>query len=380
MKRSTFFLGAGIVSLPLIYRRRYQTRFPLKAESNIEDDLSQSIYWQSLPIDWVKENEYYEKMVSQVQTYLEDHLRAGRINSHGQPLAYNVYSLDNPVASVVIVHGFNEFKEKYQELIYYLLQANIEVFIYDQRGHGQSRQAPLNTQISVQSFEEYQMDLSSFIDQVVIPQAHSSYRVLLSHSMGGAVSLNYLENHSQVFHRAIFNSPMFRINFGRLEETYVALLAQGMVGMGLGRVYIPGTRPLKLKGMDRLLDFAQLSRSIPRTAYATALNHHLHEPITQGGSYQWLQAAMDCDRRILDPAQLKEVDLPVMLIRAEKDQIIDNKGIYTVGEALENVNQWLVPEGEHENFMDLDSYFLPLVGEIIAFITQDNRRDRAIKF
>ena len=89
---------------------------------------------------------------------------------------------------------------------------------------------------------------------------------------------------------------------------------------------------------------------------------------------------MDCDRRILDPAQLKEVDLPVMLIRAEKDQIIDNKGIYTVSEALENVNQWLVPEGEHENFMDLDSYFLPLVGEIIAFITQDNRRDRAIKF
>ena len=96
----------------------------------------------------IQENEYLDTMKNEVEPYLKAHCRDGYIpgaediyhekNGIIGKIHVKRYLADDPKGVVVISHGFTEGAPKYEEMIYYFLQAGYHVYMPEHMGHGQS--------------------------------------------------------------------------------------------------------------------------------------------------------------------------------------------------------------------------------------------------
>src|SRR5699024_11300300 len=82
---------------------------------------------------WIDEEHYEREMNIIARPYIEQFEHAGEIPVGDVALSYLFYLKNSSRPTVFIVHGFNEYKEKYYEVVYYLLQLDYNVLIYDAR-------------------------------------------------------------------------------------------------------------------------------------------------------------------------------------------------------------------------------------------------------
>lgn len=118
---------------------------------------------------------------------------------------YKKYVLPNSKGNIVISHGFTEYVEKYNELIYYFLQEGYSVFIAEHRGHGRSGHLGKvdSTQVNVEDNEYYILDLKTFIDSVVKPNSKDKKLFLFGHSMVGGIAAKFAEEYPNYFSAVI---------------------------------------------------------------------------------------------------------------------------------------------------------------------------------
>ena len=91
--------------------------------------------------------------------------------------------------TVCVFSGRGEFIEKYFETVRELRRRGFAVATMDWRGQGHSsRQLPDPRKGHVESFSEFEIDVETFMQQVVLPDCPPPY-FALAHSMGGAVLL-----------------------------------------------------------------------------------------------------------------------------------------------------------------------------------------------
>lgn len=127
---------------------------------------------------------------------------------------YEYFLAEKSRGSVVMLHGMSEFTRKHYELAYYLLQQGYSVFLYDQRGHGRSERLTDQLDlIHVDRFFDFVEDLQLFLQNIVLPVAARPLH-LYGHSMGGAVAIEYLAAHPDIFQKAILSSPLFEPQVG----------------------------------------------------------------------------------------------------------------------------------------------------------------------
>ena len=107
------------------------------------------------------------------------------------------WSIPNPKAELLIIHGYLEHSNRYIEFAQYLCHNyNVNVTAYDIRGHGKSS----GTKAYVDNFSKYHDDLESVLE--TLPSSSSSStngtsddsvpRFLLCHSNGGLFTLDYM--------------------------------------------------------------------------------------------------------------------------------------------------------------------------------------------
>lgn len=111
-------------------------------------------------------------------------------NKDEQDLFIHHWSVSDPIAQLVIAHGFAEHGYRYEHVARALNEANIEVYSYDHRGHGKSG----GLQSYVHRFIDYTDDLSSVL-QAYKPTGIPQF--LFGHSMGGLISVNYCVNYAE---------------------------------------------------------------------------------------------------------------------------------------------------------------------------------------
>lgn len=118
---------------------------------------------------------------------------------------YKKYVLPNSKGNIVISHGFTEYVEKYNELIYYFLKEGYSVFIAEHRGHGRSGHLGKvdSTQVNVEDNEYYILDLKTFIDSVVKPNSKDKKLFLFGHSMVGGIAAKFAEEYPNYFSAVI---------------------------------------------------------------------------------------------------------------------------------------------------------------------------------
>ena len=81
-------------------------------------------------------------------------------NAAGGLNYYCSYIPKNPIANVVICHGFCEFAEKYDEVVEAFLKKGYAVYLPEHRGHGYSqRECSDWDKVYIRSYDDYVQDL-----------------------------------------------------------------------------------------------------------------------------------------------------------------------------------------------------------------------------
>jgi lysophospholipase len=136
----------------------------------------------------------------------ESDKKTGYIKSKDQtPIFYRHYSLKNPKATVLLIHGFGEHSGRYAHVIESLRQAGFEVFCIDFRGHGHSR----GHRGDVEAFERYEEDVLAALQHIKATQTGKIF--VVAHSMGALVSLRLAAKIGTKIDGMVLSCPLFAL-------------------------------------------------------------------------------------------------------------------------------------------------------------------------
>jgi lysophospholipase len=143
-------------------------------------------------------------------------------------------------ATVLILPGRTEYADKYAPVAAELARAGFAAAAIDWRGQGLAdRLLPDPLKGHVGRFDDYQSDLDACLRALESRAAHDlpARRVMLAHSMGGAIGLRALIRGAGGFECAVFSAPMWglRLAGGAAAVALIAVSAR----LGLATRYCP---------------------------------------------------------------------------------------------------------------------------------------------
>src|SRR5262249_55912401 len=141
--------------------------------------------------------------------------------------------------TLCLFHGRAEFIEKYFEVIEDARARGLAVATLDWRGQGLSQHALRDRRKGyVTDFSEYEIDLDTFMKEVVLPDCPPPF-FALGHSMGASILIRAAYRNRRWFDRVVLSAPMVDLNIAGLPRLARATV-RFMRVMGTGTSYIPG--------------------------------------------------------------------------------------------------------------------------------------------
>ncbi|MDO5516555.1 MAG: alpha/beta hydrolase [Clostridium sp.] len=314
---------------------------------------------------YISEENYEEDMHRLSEPYIKKHKKSGYIKGIGNlDIYYEKYIAESPKGNIVICHGFGEFTEKYNELIYYFLKEGYSVFIIEHRGNGRSKRlGGDNCQISVERFDNYIEDFRTFIDTVVIPESNGKNLLLFAHSMGGGIASAFIEKYPEYFKGAVMSSPMHEINTGKYPKIVASTLSAFLTAVGKGNQYLPGQKPYT--GVRKFPSRSTSSEHRYNYQYNLIKNNKPYQ--TGGSSAKWYCEALKATRKIVTPKNAGRVAIPVMILQAELDTHVIPRGHYRFAKNAGNCRVVIVRGSKHESYYENDNITFHVIDKIMDF-------------
>ena len=268
----------------------------------------------------VREENYADEMKNKVLPYINERrevLCAGR--SPGETLYCLHYSPENPRAAVVISHGFTETTAKYAEMVYYFLNADYAVYVYDHCGHGLSyRLTGDPAKVHIDSYKRYVNDLL-FIAHTAKNTYPDLPLYLFGHSMGGGIAASAGALEPSLFARIVLSAPMIRPATGNFPWPLTRIICRVFVCIGKGKDYAPGQHPYD--GKDNFEGSASTSKA--RYDYYNAIRKADEKLQMNGATYGWLFAGVQMNT-YLQTKGWKRITAPVLVFQAENEEFVIN--------------------------------------------------------
>lgn len=205
------------------------------------------------------------------------------------------YTNANPVAEIVLAHGFGEHSGRYSALIGHLGLHNYAVTVYDHRGHGKSE----GLKGHVERFSDYVDDLDLFISRARA-QGPSRRLFVIGHSMGGLIALAYAASHPERVDGMVISAPL-------LGVAAPIPLAKLMIGR-MAAWWMPRLR------LHNGLDPSHLSRS-PEVAPAYTADPLVNFRV----SARWFAEATKTMSEVMEAAP--RIRLPMLILQGSGDRI-----------------------------------------------------------
>ncbi|MGI5949634.1 alpha/beta fold hydrolase [Peptoniphilus sp.] len=119
----------------------------------------------------------------------------------------NLYEAEEPKAIVQIIHGALEHKERYIEMINYLLKSGYSCFISDNRGHGKSTSCdyPLGY---FKNYNEVVMD-NFLINEYLRNKYPGKEIYIFSHSLGSIFARIFLQDFDDKIDKLVMSGPPY---------------------------------------------------------------------------------------------------------------------------------------------------------------------------
>jgi lysophospholipase len=278
----------------------------------------------------------------------------------GVPIYYKVFIQKNmEKGAILISSGRTEAALKYKEVIYDLYNNGYSVYIHDHRGQGLSGRMAEDSEMGyVDDFQYYIDDMKIFYDDVISAEKHNKI-FLLSHSLGGAVAMSYIEQYPTDFIAAAFSSPMLGFDW------YICPLAK--ILSGKTPKYAPGQGPYS----DDSTKFESNSVTGSKERYylKIAENNRAPESRLGGVSVQWLKESCKQIKTIFK--NVEAIEIPVLIFTADNESVVNPKAydkFYTKARRLEKeCSIYPVNNAQHELLMEKDAARTEVLSEIFKF-------------
>ena len=282
-------------------------------------------------------------------------------NSRGQTLRFGMVLPPGgkPEAIVVGLQGLREFAEKYFEVSHDMLARNMGFFMMDWHGQGESQRYLANPQKRhSDGFDNDVADLHEFIESHVKPalaerQMAGVPLVMLAHSMGSNIGMRYLHRHPDAFACAAFSAPFTGIYALRNLSTWASLRLTASFKRVMGECYVTGGHDWKTgeRGISGKSDFSHDPARDDLHAF-----WYERQPSLQTGhvTFGWVHEANLSCARLQDPAILKDINTPCLLVPAGQEVIVDNKTTRHAAAHMPNAKFLELQEAKHEILMERD--------------------------
>ncbi|MFN8846068.1 MAG: lysophospholipase [Bdellovibrionales bacterium] len=246
-------------------------------------------------------------------------------------LFYQSWTQPHPKARIVLTHGQGEHSDCYGRLIQYFESKNIDFYSYDLRGHGKSE----GLRGYAADFHDYVKDTLIFYDLIRKKVGTKVPLIALGHSMGGLIqTLALLEGEQNKFTSQILSAPLFgvAVKVPVIKDKAARWLHQLMPKLTLGNE----------------IDYSMLSRD-PDVIREYEKDYLRHNRISSG-------VYLGFTREFETVAQrAQEIQLPTMMVVAERDPVIDSLACENFFEKISSTNKRIRiygQESKHELFND----------------------------
>jgi lysophospholipase len=267
--------------------------------------------------------------------------------------------------TVCLFQGRSEFIEKYFETVRDLRARGFAVATFDWRGQGLSDRALRNPRKGyVRSFSQYQIDLDTFINEIVLPDCPPPL-FALGQSMGATILLRAAHAGLRWFDRIVLLSPMIALP-GMRHLTSTRMVVKTMRLLGLGSSYVPGGDAAVM--MQRPFVGNLLTHDPVRYARNIAVIEA--EPALAIGwpTVAWTDAAFRVMGEFAELSYPAKIRQPILIIAAGQDGIVSTPAIDEFSVRLRAGSHLIVPGARHELLMEQDRFRNQALAAFDAFV------------
>lgn len=214
-------------------------------------------------------------------------------------LKATAWQVESPTALILWVHGFAEYRQRYDEFAKYLNSFNYSFAALDLRGHGESD----GKRGFIRNFSDYLSDLNALVEwsKNIAPNVPL---ILGAHSMGGLILARYLE-------------------VGEFPRPVEAALFSGPF-MGLG-MPIPAWKEGLGKFMSAIIPSLSLPAGLDPALISTdqeIVKKYATDPkIFKTATARWLTEILDAQSKAFENAN--RISLPLLFCQGLGDKIVD---------------------------------------------------------
>ncbi|MBS0362447.1 MAG: alpha/beta hydrolase, partial [Proteobacteria bacterium] len=265
--------------------------------------------------------------------------------------------------SIVLSGGRTEPIEKYYEFIGELLDRGLVVLAHDWRGQGLSqRELPDPLKGHARGYRAYLDDFRALIDAFSdrLPKPWTA----VGHSMGGCLTLLAMAQGEDRFAGAILSAPMLG-----LRTPFPLIVSQLLTGLnivvGRGRRYTlngPG------KPFDSTFEGNLLTHDPARYARSWSLVEAEPKLALGGPTWGWIDFGLKATGYLARPDALRNVTVPVVIVSAEEDQLVDNAAQAAAARHLPQGKLIAIPGAFHEILMETDPMRNPFMRALDALL------------
>lgn len=250
----------------------------------------------------------------------------------GLKLPGRLWQCDAPRGLVALVHGLGEHCGRYAALASDLVQARFTVAALDLPGHGEAPGA--RGDVASWGLLRDQVIPATFTASRGLPgQPESLPHVLLGHSLGGALALDYALSHPRGLAAVVASAPALRSTMPPWWKLALANVARSTA---------PGM------GFPHGLDETGISRD-PEVMRVRAEDPLMHDRISPRLYFDFNEAR----QRVLRDA--RRLQVPALVLQGAADRVVDPRGTaeFVAAAPTGLVRFVSMPDGYHEVFNDL---------------------------
>lgn len=269
----------------------------------------------------------------------------------GVALRWAALSAPGAGTACLLVGGLAECIEKYFETMADLAARGFAVWCLDWRGQGGSqRPRRYPTRPQWRNFDRDADDLAVFA-AAHLPDA--ARRLLVAHSMGGAIALLALHRTPRLFAAAALSAPMLGIPTGTIPHAAARILAAGASWLGLGAAFAPGWGPWRY---DPEIAVRSLTTRDPvRAGIEQAWFLARPDLRVDGPTYGWVHAALAVTARLRQPRILGAIATPLLIGCPGGDRFVDVAATVRAATLLPDATLMRFPDARHELFSEIDA-------------------------